>query len=114
MVETAVTYHCPNCAAPLAFDPGTGRFSCEYCRSEFTKEELDDTETARQAEEAASEAAERAAEESEIPDNEFCAQIRTYVCSSCGAEIMADNRDIPDAVSVPDAATPETGEVNAE
>ena len=90
MVEATVTYQCPNCAAPLAFDPGTGKFSCEYCRSEFTKEELDATETARKAEEAASEAAERAAEESEIPDNDFCAQIRTYQCTSCGAEIMAD------------------------
>ncbi len=90
MVESTVTYHCPNCSAGLAFDPNTGKFGCEYCRSEFSKQELDDTETARQAEEAASAAAEQAAEASEQPDNEFCSQIRTYVCSACGAEIMAD------------------------
>ena len=90
MTEAAVTYHCPNCSAGLAFDPGTGKFSCEYCRSEFTEQELAQTETAKAAEDAASAAAERAAEESEIPDDEFCAGIRTYTCSACGAEIMAD------------------------
>ncbi len=90
MVETTITYHCPNCAASLAFAPKTGKFFCEYCQSEFSEQELADTETARKAEEAESAAAEKAAEEGEAPDNEFCAQIRTYVCSSCGAEIMAD------------------------
>ena len=96
MTETTVTYQCPNCSAALAFDPAEGKFSCEYCRSAFTEQELADTETARKAEEAASAAAEQAAEAREAPDPEFCGQIRTFSCSTCGAQIMVDDNTAAD------------------
>lgn len=38
---TVVSYKCPNCGAELEFDPKTQKFGCEYCSSQFTKEELD-------------------------------------------------------------------------
>ena len=37
----SVTYKCPNCDAPLVFTPGTQGFYCDFCKSAFTKEELD-------------------------------------------------------------------------
>ncbi|MBQ8341774.1 MAG: TFIIB-type zinc ribbon-containing protein [Clostridia bacterium] len=81
-----VTYQCPNCSAGLAFDPAKQKFCCEFCLSEFTKDELEATESAKAAEEAA----ERAAEESEIPDEDYCAAMREYHCGSCGADITCD------------------------
>ncbi|MBE6555420.1 MAG: TFIIB-type zinc ribbon-containing protein [Ruminococcaceae bacterium] len=91
MTNTAVTYHCPNCSAGLSFSPDKQKFCCEYCLSEFTEQELSATETARAAEDAASEAAERAADESGIPDEEFCEQLGTYHCAACGADVVADD-----------------------
>lgn len=91
MSSTAsVTYQCPNCAAGLSFNPEKQKFCCEFCLSEFTQEELAETESARAAEEAASEAAARAAEESEHPDEEFCAKMEEYHCAACGADILCD------------------------
>ena len=91
MNDTALTYHCPNCAAGLSFNPEKGKLCCEYCLSEFTDQELAQAASQREAEDAASAAAERAAEESEVPNEAFCAQLNTYACNACGAEIMADD-----------------------
>ena len=92
MMETksAVTYQCPNCCAGLQFDPLKKCFACEFCRSEFTEEQLAETESAAAAEEAAAAAAERAAEESEVPDEAYSAQLSEYVCSTCGADLLCD------------------------
>lgn len=90
MTDTTITYSCPACGAGLSFNPEKQKFCCEYCLSEFTEQELKDTDAARAAEDAASAAAEQAAEESEQPDDEYCAQVLTYACSACGAEIMTD------------------------
>lgn len=88
---STVTYQCPNCAAPLPFNAEKQKFACEFCLSEFTKEELAATETARAAEEAASAAAEAEAEAREVPDEEFSAQLGEYTCSTCGAGIVCDD-----------------------
>lgn len=89
-MNTTVTYQCPNCSAGLQFDPAKGKFACEYCLSEFTEQELADTETARAAEDAASEAAKRAAEESERVDEAYSEALDGYSCTTCGAELIAD------------------------
>ena len=89
--STTVTYQCPNCSAGLAFHPDKQKFCCEFCLSEFTEQELACTATARAAEEAASAAAERAAEATEIPDEEYCAQMGEYHCATCGADIVCDD-----------------------
>lgn len=96
MTEATLTYHCPCCGAGLSFDPDKGKLCCEYCLSEFTDEELNESEAARRFEEEASAAAERAAEESEIPDEEFCGQMNAYACSACGAELLADDQTAAD------------------
>lgn len=85
-----VTYSCPNCSAGLIFNPEKQKFCCEFCRSEFTDAELQETYSARQAAEAASAAAEAAAA-AERPDDNYCAAMRNYACVNCGAEIVADD-----------------------
>ena len=37
----AVTWKCPNCGGGLTFDPDSQKFECEYCLSQFGKEELE-------------------------------------------------------------------------
>ena len=93
-MNTTVTYQCPNCSAGLQFNPDKGKFTCEYCLSEFTEQELADTETARAAEDAASEAAKRAAEESEAVDEAFSESLSGYTCAACGAELIAEKNTV--------------------
>ena len=87
----ALTYQCPACSAGLSFDPEKQKFACEYCLSEYTEQELSETEAARAAEEEASRAAEAAAEAGEIPDEEYSASLGAYACQNCGAEVVCDD-----------------------
>lgn len=70
----AITYKCPKCGGDLRFHPSKQHFLCEYCDSEFTREEL--AGTAEEAEEVSEPKAEGEA-------------VR-YICPSCGAEIVTD------------------------
>ncbi len=92
-MSTTLTYQCPNCSAPLTFDPESGTFICEYCLSSFTEAELAEKEkTARKRAEAATE---RAANKDKN-DTEFAEHMLSYHCPSCGAEIVADDTTAAD------------------
>lgn len=71
-----VTYKCPNCDGGLIYDPGTKSFTCEYCLSSFTKEQLEQGDTATQ--------------EAERGTPAQGAQAVRYSCPSCGAEVFTD------------------------
>lgn len=77
-MESTVSYKCPNCDAGLTFDAAKQKFTCEFCLSEFTKEELDQTASAERAEKAAQ------------SDAAFSDEVREYHCPNCGAEVLAD------------------------
>lgn len=64
----AIIYKCPNCGGDLRFDPEEQVFQCEYCRSEFSREQ-----TGRFGEGEPEEASEM-----------------LYSCPSCGAEIVTE------------------------
>ena len=83
-MSSTVTYSCPNCGAGLVFDAEKQKFACEFCLSEFTEEELD---TGGAAEEA-----ERQQKQSE----EYCNGMNAYICSACGAEVVADETTAAD------------------
>ena len=51
-MNATVTYKCPNCDAGLIFNAEEQRFSCEFCLSHFTEEELFATASAERAEQA--------------------------------------------------------------
>lgn len=84
-MEATVTYKCPNCEAGLRFDAAKQTFSCEFCLSDFTEEELRSTASAERAERTAQQNA------------EFAEQSREYHCPSCGAEVVTDATTVADA-----------------
>ena len=81
---TIVQYKCPNCSAPLQWGAEKQIFCCEYCDSEFTKEQLKlafpDIENM---------SLEQTEEEKKQTD-EFSDGTSLFICESCGAEIIAD------------------------
>lgn len=81
-------YKCPACTGPLMFSGAMGRLECEYCGGtydiyEFENLNGDGAQTAAQTE------AEESAE-TETPDNWDDENVRVYICSSCGAELICD------------------------
>lgn len=80
----SVAFKCPNCNADIKFSAADQKFSCEYCGSSFTEQEM--KEIAASIEQ---QAANRPEEEVQT-DSEFEEQTNIYHCDSCGAEIMAD------------------------
>ena len=94
MAESAVNYKCPNCSAPLSYQPGKETITCEYCGAELETKAV---------EELYAKAEERATARAELEDQKWDTQkageewtaedeanLRSLVCSSCGAEIVAD------------------------
>ena len=94
MSTEAKQFHCPHCNADLKFFPEKQKFACEYCRSEFTEEELNDY-LARQQEiydeyyqdENHVPPEEELSQEEINERNSFAEESRLYSCPSCGAEI---------------------------
>ena len=68
----------------MIFDAEKGRFACEFCLSDFAKDELDEAGSAEQARQRAEQ------------DEAFRAQMRAYECPSCGAQVMADGETVAD------------------
>ena len=79
----AAIYKCPNCSADLKFDPVTQKLTCEYCLSSFTVETI--KQICAKTENSITAAEQAAALEFEEHTNLFH-------CSSCGADIMCDDR----------------------
>lgn len=77
-MDHTVSYKCPNCDAGLTFDADKQKFCCEFCLSEFTKAELDATDSAKRAEMKAEK------------DAAFTGEMREYYCPNCGAEVAVD------------------------
>lgn len=80
----AAQYKCPNCAAELKFDPVSQKLHCEYCRSSFTIEEI--KQICADAENSIPEPDDIQAQQ------DFEDHTNLYHCSSCGADIMADDQ----------------------
>lgn len=76
-----LTYKCPNCDGDLIFNPQKQLFSCEYCMSEFTEEELRALQPATQEEQK---------ETKDTQEDTPAEEALIYTCPSCGAEIATD------------------------
>ncbi len=81
--HSLLAYSCPECGGSMVFNPGEGKLQCEYCDSLFTREEVEKY---------------FAEKEQKINDREEGKEwgedeqnMKGYNCSSCGAEIIADN-----------------------
>lgn len=96
-----INYRCLHCGAELAWNPDAGKWKCEYCDTEFTLEELEETIHARSAK-AGEQAGQRGApgdtgkpaeEDAESTDGTRSApgaHFVEYTCSYCGAKIITD------------------------
>ena len=67
---SVVSFKCPACGAPLTFDPNTGAYTCEYCESTYTQDQLDALEQKQVSQEA--EDAVTAWEEENLDNSAHC------------------------------------------
>lgn len=82
-------FKCPNCGGSVEFDPHAQKLKCPYCDSEFEVEAL--KEYGQQLDqEQASEIKWNNTAGSNWQDDEL-SEMRTYVCQSCGGEIITDD-----------------------
>ena len=77
-----VSFKCPNCGGELVFDPNTQNYSCPYCNSEFSQEQIDTMQKGKQPSQES-----EAADSAKGQEQEEAA---VYVCPNCGAEIVTD------------------------
>ena len=83
-MEQTIAYQCPNCGAGVEFSTEEHGFSCPFCLSKFTEEEIkaaNSEETVRERESAR---------------EEYNAQMNEYQCPNCGAEVTADEHTSAD------------------
>lgn len=89
-----MSYKCPNCGGGLTFDPKSQKMICEYCLSEFTKEEAE-----RLGEEKAGDPEPDSAPGPDLQENasgndgsrtETAEEAMVYICPSCGAQIVTE------------------------
>ena len=83
-----VSYKCPHCGGELKFDPGSGDFTCDWCRSKFTQEELLKMYPGDQEGEPGGGSAD--AQTSSQGESSQDGEGKIYSCPSCGAQIMTD------------------------
>lgn len=75
-------YKCPNCDAILKFDPHGQNWKCEYCKSEYTLEQLKEYEKKAGKKELSEEHTTKMEKDANGMD--------IYICNNCGAQIVAD------------------------
>ena len=81
-------YKCPACGGALEFDSKLQKVKCPYCDSEFTMEELKSIDAGLDKESASDDEQQNKAG-NEWTENEESG-LRSYVCQSCGGEIVGD------------------------
>jgi DNA-directed RNA polymerase subunit RPC12/RpoP len=98
MADTSVSVKCPNCTAPLTYEPGQEDIVCEYCGSHFSIADIE-AYYAKKEEKAAEAEKKRDAKLDEQAagqqwSKEEQAMLKAFHCSSCGAEIVCDENTI--------------------
>ena len=96
MTEEAITLDCPSCGAHLEYDALTMNFTCRYCGSAFTKEQLDKIQPTEIKEHVLEEEIET--EEMLREKDLFSKENKLYSCPSCAAQIITDNSDTASTV----------------
>lgn len=78
-----VSFKCPSCGSPLMYSAEKGRFICEYCGSDFSFEEVKNADVNADTEFDWGDYKENVS--AETLDGTV-----SYICKSCGAEVVAD------------------------
>lgn len=91
-----VSYKCINCGGPLKYNPTILKFSCEYCQSDFTEEQLQahfgnlDENLNDVANEEQIPEPQDTNGDGVIDENDFNNNTVLYQCPSCGAEVITE------------------------
>lgn len=95
MPDTTVAYSCPNCGGPLEMVPGQKKIVCPYCDTEFETAALEKLFAKKEEMAAKAEAAKEAKFDTEAAGKDWTEEeiehLRTFTCSSCGAELVCDD-----------------------
>jgi len=98
MANRALDNKCPACGAPILYKPNLKKWKCDYCKSEFTLEEM------KKYNNASSEKNNKKEEKSDVKDTTKNTSKDTikkekdntayveYNCKDCGAKIIADEQ----------------------
>lgn len=81
-------YKCPCCGGAISFDSTVQKMKCPYCDSEFEIEALMALDAQLQTEEQ--DHMEWAPVSAGEWSEEECGELRSYICKSCGGEIVGD------------------------
>ena len=96
-----VSFKCPNCGGELVFDPNTQSYSCPYCNSEFSQEQIDTMQKENQPSQETSEAADSAKGQEQLwrrdRDRSDDGSYRMLLLSHPGSIIGKSFRGIPSA-----------------
>lgn len=76
-MPTLLEYECPSCGGTVAFDAQLQKIKCPYCESIF---ELDQVKPK----------VEKEASAPPVGDPNWSEQVNSYICQSCGGEILCD------------------------
>lgn len=87
-METLLEYKCPACGGALSFDSSLQKMKCPYCDTEFEVAALQELDEALQ-QEGSSDFTWESQPEGQWSEEET-ENLRTYVCESCGGQILGD------------------------
>lgn len=96
-VSEVKTYKCPCCGAPLVFDPETGEMACEYCDTKFSAEDtkayIDSLEVDEGKDSYDWDNYDKNSGSGDWSDEEK-SMIKSYICPSCGGEVIGDENTV--------------------
>ena len=81
---STITYKCPCCAAPLAYQAQSGKLECAACQNSFDLESIEDMSASGEK------SGLKFDRPTETYDSSDASSISAYTCKSCGAELMTE------------------------
>lgn len=87
-MATLLEYKCPACGGALSFDSSLQKMKCPYCDTEFEVEALQELDEALK-QDAPSDFSWETQPEGQWTEEES-ESLRSYICNSCGGEIVGD------------------------
>lgn len=85
MTNRALDNKCPACGAPILYKPNLKKWKCDYCKSEFTLEEMKKYNNASNEKNNIKEEVKTKIQKEKDNTNYY-----EYNCKDCGAKIIAD------------------------
>lgn len=89
MATQVTNYQCPSCTGPLQFSPETGKLECAYCGSSFAVAEVETFYAEKNQKAELNARTEKCAVGEGWGAD--AAHMRSYLCPSCGAELICDD-----------------------